>query len=98
MTVKPQGHKWRKLTHQFRTQAHQRNDHCWLCGKPIDWTAPPQSPMAFEIDHALPRATHPHLAYETTNLRTAHSACNRRRGNTPPAIPHKAFGWTPANW
>ena len=96
--MKLQGHKWRTLYKQFRNHAHARNEPCWICGRPIDWNAVPQSAAAFELDHALPRSTHPDLAWEITNMRTSHSACNRKRGNLAPITPSKHYRWTPANW
>ena len=87
MSIQPTGHKWRQIYRNYHHQARQRNDPCWICGKPIDWNAPPQTPAAFELDHAQPRSQRPDLAYETTNLRTAHSKCNRRRGNRHPPNP-----------
>ncbi|MGO9157368.1 hypothetical protein [Mycobacterium sp.] len=35
---------------------------CWICGAPVNYNAPPQSPDAFETDHYWPAVTHPHLA------------------------------------
>ena len=99
MTVKPQGHRWRKLRKQLRTQAQARNEPCWLCGRAIDWTAPPQSPWSYEPDHVLPRWSHPHLAMELSNMRTSHTSCNRKRGSKPAIALRRSYSrWSPAVW
>jgi 5-methylcytosine-specific restriction endonuclease McrA len=92
MPVKLQGHRWRTLRAKFTAECCAVSARCWLCGQVIDYTAPPQTTWAFEIDHALPRATHPELAWDPTNLRPSHVACNRRRGSQP------IQRWAPANW
>lgn len=52
---------------------------CWLCRQPIDYTAAPQTPDAFEPDHFHPRKTHPELSIDPANLRPSHCSCNRSR-------------------
>ena len=75
------GYRWRQTAARFRSRCAKASAPCWLCGQPIDYSAPPQTPAAFEADHYHPVATHPHLAYMTSNLRPAHSSCNRSRGS-----------------
>lgn len=85
----------------FKGVARQNNTPCWLCnGKygPIDWNAPPQTPKAFELDHAQPLSTHPELAYEPTNFRASHSLCNRKRGNTHIPTTTRPTTWIKAIW
>jgi 5-methylcytosine-specific restriction endonuclease McrA len=75
----------------FRNAAAQlRRQHlgCWLCGNPIDYTAPRNHPAAFEVDHVIPKSKGG--TDDPTNLRPSHSRCNRRRGagrrNPPPQV------------
>jgi 5-methylcytosine-specific restriction endonuclease McrA len=99
MPIKLQGHRYRTQRAEFKEQSKQRNDPCWLCGKRIDYDAPPQTALAFEIDHAIPRATRADLAWDTTNWRPSHSSCNRARGNTPATTHQPRWrGWTAATW
>lgn len=55
-------------------------DHCHLCGLPVDKTLPKNSPMAPEVDEVVPisRGGSP---IDKDNLRLAHRICNQRRGN-----------------
>jgi 5-methylcytosine-specific restriction endonuclease McrA len=99
MPIKPQGHKWRTLRANYKAQCQARNAPCWLDGQPIDYGATPQSPLAFEIDHAIPRAERPDLAYDLNNLRPSHARCNRARANKPAvAFAARPTRWTPADW
>lgn len=80
---KLRGRQWRVLAAKFRKRCEAEQACCWLCDNVIDYTAKPQTPNAFEADHLHPVSTHPHLAFVMSNLRPAHSSCNRRRGNAP---------------
>jgi len=55
---------------------------CHLCGQPI-----PQvhrnHPLAYQVDHVHPVATHPWLARVHANLRPSHRRCNRYRSDRP---------------
>ena len=84
----------RKVKREFRAQCRAWRPVCWRCRQPIDYEAPPQTPESFEPDHYHPVSTHPHLAYDITNLRPSHCKCNRERGNTPP----EQGRWVPADW
>lgn len=68
---------------------------CWLCGQPIDYSAPPGHPNAFEYDHAQPWSTHPELREDPANGRSSHGRCNRSRGNQPP---NPGLGQTSRAW
>ncbi|ATZ08318.1 HNH endonuclease [Corynebacterium striatum] len=70
----------KKLAAEFKARCTKDNTPCHLCGQPIDYTAPPQTPDAFELDHYYPRSTHPELVEDPANFRAAHSNCNRSRG------------------
>lgn len=65
----------------FRRRCERRNTLCHLCDLPIDYCAKALQPLAFELDHHHPVATHPHLAVRSWNFRAAHSRCNRSRGS-----------------
>ena len=72
--------RYRALVKWLRAQRYA----CWLCGQPIDYSAKPQTPDAFEPDHVYPLSTHPELAEDPGNLRASHCRCNRARGNRQP--------------
>jgi 5-methylcytosine-specific restriction endonuclease McrA len=58
------------------------NAPCGICGMAdIDWTAPANTPDAFEVDHKLPVITYPHLEFEPTNRQPSHHRCNRNKGS-----------------
>ena len=76
------GRRWKRLSAEQRAKLLP----CWLCGQPIDYDQPdPNHDEAFSVDHEKPRSTHPHLAEEPSNLRSAHQRCNKRRGNRAPS-------------
>lgn len=79
---------YRKLRKDFRASCQQAAAPCWLCGQPIDYTIPWKDPLtgevndeAFELDHLLPRSTHPELAEDPGNFRPTHRSCNRQKSN-----------------
>lgn len=85
--------RYRTLRAQFREECrtHVNPDgsigaHCWLDGKPIDYSLPRQHPEAFNLDHAYPVSTHPELAEDPANFRPAHRHCNEERGDNDPFI------------
>ncbi|ADG97643.1 conserved hypothetical protein [Segniliparus rotundus DSM 44985] len=75
------GDKAAKLRARLRAERRP----CWICRQPIDYNAPPEHPDSFQADHAYPRATHPHLAFDYQNLRASHARCNQTRGAAQPA-------------
>ena len=76
---------YRKNAQAFTEQGRSSHAPCWLCGKPIDYNAPPNSPHSHPVDHYYPRSTHPHLIDDPANFRHAHRSCNSSRGNRTPA-------------
>lgn len=88
------GHRWRTLKTRFRRDCYNRRAVCWLCRRPIDYDAEPQSPLAFEADHYMPLSRSPELAYVYTNLRPSHSRCNRLRGDKLGS----SVGWVQPSW
>lgn len=84
----------RKVKREFRQRCKATRAVCWLCRQPIDYSAAPQTPEAFEPDHYHPVESHPHLAYDMTNLRPSHCRCNRARQDTPP----EQRRWVQPDW
>jgi 5-methylcytosine-specific restriction endonuclease McrA len=92
-----QTYGWAQLRKRFYAECRASNAPCWRCGQPIDYAAAPRTPDAFEADHFKPVATHPHLAYEYSNLRPSHCSCNRKRGHKIDAVEDNTT-WIPADW
>lgn len=100
------GRRYRKMRADFIARARQVNAPCWLCGENIDYAAVVRGPLSPELDHALPKSTHPHLVYEPSNFRVAHASCNQSRGaRSPEAHRHKHTkrvaaqqNWVAASW
>jgi 5-methylcytosine-specific restriction endonuclease McrA len=71
-----------------RKQVLANASGCWLCGKPLDFDAPPRSRWAPSVDHVLPLKAMRHLdpvdqrrlALDPSNLRPCHYGCNSGRG------------------
>ncbi len=57
---------------------------CYLCGRPIDFKAPPTSDMALEVEHYYPSSVRPDLVNSVSNLYPAHRVCNRLKGDKSP--------------
>jgi 5-methylcytosine-specific restriction endonuclease McrA len=85
------GSRWRRL------HAGQKAKRlgCWLCSQPIDYQLDWPDPQSFSVDHAQPLSTHPHLAEDPGNLRSAHLSCNSSRGAK---APRPALGVTSRDW
>lgn len=69
---------------------------CWICGQRINYEArDPNADDAFSYDHYLPLSTHPELAEEPENGRSAHQKCNKARGNRPdkPGLGRTSRAW-----
>lgn len=54
---------------------------CWLCGDPVDQDGDPNGDLAPSLDHIVPRSATLFPDDSPQNLRTAHRACNARRGD-----------------
>lgn len=62
-----------------RRRLHDRDRWtCYLCGRPCNPSAPPCASDAPTLDHVVPRRRGGTDAED--NLRTAHVACNHRKG------------------
>ena len=70
-----------------------RNRHeptCYVCGEPIDYTLRYPNPLAFSVEHVIPRAARPDLTFDTANMRASHHMCNLHRGKTTLTITERA--------
>lgn len=68
---------------------HRDGSRCWLCGEFLDFCkAADGSFPGVTLDHVVPRSHGGPDCVE--NLRLAHEACNRARGNGP-ARPHELW-------
>lgn len=75
------GSRWRTVRKMAFNRDAAKQAVCWICGRPIDYTAPAGSPMAWEPDHVKPVSMYPELEYDLSNIRPAHCSCNRSRGD-----------------
>lgn len=74
---------------EFRAECEENDDHCWICGLPIDYAASWDdwaNDDRFQEDHYWPVSTHPHLQDDPDNKRPSHAGCNRERGNGSPVV------------
>jgi hypothetical protein len=86
--------EWRRLTRQLTAAA----THCAACGGELRKTDPPRTRWRPSVDHVLPVADHPHLAYTVSNLRVVHVGCNSRLSNVARrGHPHR-IGGKPQRW
>jgi 5-methylcytosine-specific restriction endonuclease McrA len=69
------------LRNRYRNIIRQGEPPCF-CGKPINYQAPYLDPLEFTIDHIIPLARGGEDVLD--NLRAAHRACNRDKGDTMP--------------
>jgi 5-methylcytosine-specific restriction endonuclease McrA len=74
------GRAWNTNRAIHRAHARTTDERCWICGQPIDWTAPPRTPRSYSTDHHTPTSLGGGDAL--ANLKTAHYGCNSSRGNT----------------
>ena len=71
-----------------------RESVCWLCGRPVDFNAPPRSKWAPSVDHVyplkhlrgLPETEQRRLAYDPDLCRLACYSCNSSAGQRRPAL------------
>lgn len=69
------GNAERKLRERLKAEGRP----CYLCGQPIDYSLPKNHPMAFQLDHIVPRAKGG-AVYDYNNAGATHRACNLRKG------------------
>lgn len=65
-----------------RLRAEQRP--CWICGLPIDYSAPAGNPLAFECDELVP-VSKGGSPFDPANVDAAHRCCNNWRRTKAPA-------------
>jgi hypothetical protein len=74
---------------------------CAICGGPLDFDAPPRSPLSPSVDHLLPVSrtrglddrTRRALANDPDGLVPAHYGCNSRRGAGRTRRIHVSRSW-----
>lgn len=81
MTLKP-GDPRRSRTYEAlrRDFLAPQPQPCWWCDEPINYHAPPRSPLSPTIDHEFEVDAYPELALVTDYWRAAHARCNSERG------------------
>lgn len=55
-------------------------DHCALCGKPVDKSLKTPHPMSAEVDEIIP-VSKGGSPYDRDNVQLAHRSCNQRKSN-----------------
>ena len=85
MRLARSGGRWRKL----RGVVLDEETHCGICGGEVDKGTPGTAKWGPVVDHILPLATHPHLAYTRSNVQLAHRHCNGRKGSRTLGTPTK---------
>jgi 5-methylcytosine-specific restriction endonuclease McrA len=86
-TLGRSGRPWQRARQQVLAHASV----CHICGRLLDFNAPPRSRWSPSADHVLPmhatrfmpEATRRHFALDPANLRAAHFGCNSRRRERP---------------
>ncbi len=72
---------WTKASRALKAECQRIDEPCHLCGKPIDYTAPPTSRWSFTADHIVTLSGGGALVPEPGGLRPAHRGCNSKRGD-----------------
>lgn len=78
------GRPWNRERTAFKDECRKRNTPCWLCqGKrgPIEYDAPPSTPLSFSVDHVIPTSLGGD-PMRREGWKPAHFGCNSSRGNT----------------
>lgn len=78
------GSRWRTVRKQAFERDLAANAPCWICGKPIDYTAQ-SGPDSWQPDHVLTVHDFPQYALDVTNLKPSHARCNNQRGQADKA-------------
>jgi 5-methylcytosine-specific restriction endonuclease McrA len=75
--------RWKRL----RAEVYRTESVCYLCGRAVDFDAKSWQPWAPNADHIIPVELRPDLAFERSNVRLAHRACNSsKRSRLPDTI------------
>jgi hypothetical protein len=84
---------WTKASRRLRVWAEAEDAPCWICGKPIDYTAPQSSRWSFTADHLDPIGKGGDLDPGMDGLRPAHRRCNSRRGKDNREVERNSRRW-----
>ena len=78
-TAKDPRKRYPKLRNDLRKRVLATQDVCGICGREVDKTLPPGTPLSPEIDEIIPvaRGGSP---YDIDNLQLTHKICNQRKG------------------
>ena len=71
---------WRKLRKQRLALAQLTDEPCGICGQPIDYALPGNTPTGPTVDHGVALALGGEGLPAMTELRPAHHLCNSRQG------------------
>ena len=80
MAVGRDHRSYRQARLEFREEAEERGDDCWICTRPIDYELPVGHPDCWSLDHYYSWERYPELRVDPDNFRSSHLDCNRRRG------------------
>lgn len=71
--------RYPKLRNDLRKRVFAAQDICGICGREVDKTLPPGTPLSPELDEIIPvaRGGSP---YDIDNLQLTHRVCNQRKG------------------
>jgi 5-methylcytosine-specific restriction endonuclease McrA len=72
-----------QLTKRMKAKGKANGTPCWLCGRPINYSAHWNDPWAPVVDEVVPRSKGGKSTNEA-GCRLAHRWCNGSRGNRPP--------------
>jgi hypothetical protein len=75
--------RWKRL----RAEVYRTESDCYICGLAVDFQAKSWEPWAPNADHVVPVELRPDLAFERSNVRLAHRACNSSKRSRLPAGP-----------
>lgn len=81
MTDPRKSYRYQTMRARVRARAKGRGERCAICGRPIDYDAPPRHPNSWTLDHIKPVDLYPELALDPANCQSAHFSCNASKGN-----------------
>lgn len=73
---------YQSIRARMRAKAKADNEPCAICGRAIDYDAPPRHPSSWTCDHIKPVDKYPELALDPANCQSACKSCNSSKGNT----------------
>ena len=82
-----------------RNQAYKRDLRaqapCHICGQPIDYQAPMDSPDSYQADHVLPVKDFPQYELDLNNIKASHASCNKAKADKEK---HNSIGQRSRSW